>query len=104
MKYIQEFEGFDFSQTLPVTTKNILTNFYSCDECDSIWREFNESSNSCKHCGSNEVEDLDEDEWYEIAKTRLSEDEVRKLEKERKEESDTFIDILSLKNKNNYGN
>ncbi len=104
MKYIREFEGFDFNQTLPVTTKNILTNFYSCDECDHLWREFNESSNSCKYCGSHEIEDLDEDEWYEIAKSRLDEDEITSLENQRKEESDTFIDVLSLKNKDNYGN
>jgi len=104
MKHIKKFEGFDFGQTLPVTTQNVLTNFYSCDDCDALWREFNETSKTCKYCGSDEVEDLGEDEWYEIVKTRLEEDEIEDLESERKKQSETFIDILSLKNKNNYGN
>lgn len=104
MRHIKKFEGFDFNQTLPVTTQNVLTNFYSCDDCDALWREFNETSEKCKYCGSNEVEDLDEDEWYEIVKSRLDEDEIEELESNRRKESETFIDILSLKNKNNYGN
>lgn len=104
MKHIRRFEGFDFSQTLPVTTQNVLTNFYSCDDCDALWREVNETSKSCKYCGSDEIEHLDEDEWYEIVKTRLDEDEIEDLESQRRKESETFIDILSLKNKNNYGN
>ena len=104
MRHIKKFEGFDFNQTLPVTSQNVLTNFYSCDDCDALWREFNETSEKCKYCGSNEVEDLDEDEWYEIVKSRLDEDEVEELESNRRKESETFIDILSLKNKNNYGN
>jgi RNA polymerase subunit RPABC4/transcription elongation factor Spt4 len=104
MKYIKNFEGFDFGQTLPATSVNVLTNYYSCDECDALWKEFNNKSETCKYCGSDEVEDIHESEWYELVKSRLDEDEVEDLENQRKKESETLVDLLSLKNKNNYGN
>ena len=70
MKHIKKFETFDFSQTIPVTTKNFLTNYYSCDECDSLWKELNKESEECKFCGSNEIEELSEGEWYEVSKSK----------------------------------
>lgn len=69
MKHLKKFEIFDFTQTIPVTTKEFLNNYYSCDECDYLWKESNKESKSCK-CGSTEIEELPKDEWYEIAKAR----------------------------------
>ena len=93
MKHIKKFETFDFSQTVPVTTKNFLTNYYSCDECDNLWKEFNKESKSCK-CGSTEIEELPEDEWYEIA-------EIRGINIEDRKEDQETISLLDLKKDNN---
>lgn len=100
MKHIKRFEGFDFSQTIPVTTKNFLTNYYSCDECDGIWKEYNKQSDKCKFCNSNEIEELPEDEWYEIVKTRLEPDEIEDLEYNRKVDNENFIDLLNTSESN----
>ncbi len=78
MKHIKKFETFDFTQTLPVTTKNFLTNFYSCDDCDEVWKEFNKVSNKCKFCQSEQIEDLSEDEFYEIQKTKIEDNQTSK--------------------------
>ena len=103
MRFIKKFEDIGHSP-LPITSQNILTNFYSCDDCDALWKEFNEESNTCKYCGSHEIEDLPEDEWYELVNSRLDKDEIEKMQEMRKKENETLVDLLSLKNKNNYGN
>lgn len=97
MKHLKKFEDLDFSQTLPITTKNFLTNYYSCDECDSLWKEFNKESKACKSCGSDEIEDLPEDEWYEIAKSRMTPQEFVDFSKSKSEDESTGVDLLNLK-------
>lgn len=104
MKHLKQFEEFEFSNSLPVAPYNILLNYYSCDECDKLWKVFNEESSRCIYCGSKEIENLSEDEWYEIAKSRLDEDEIKNLEKEKEENKKMFIDIFKLKNKKSYAN
>lgn len=100
MKNIKKFEDFDFSQTLPVAPLEAVTEYYSCDECDALWKEVNEPfAKKCKYCGSSEVEDLSRDEWYESVKTRLDEDEIQDLEAEKKKEEESFLDLTKL-NKN----
>ena len=93
MRYIKKFEELDFSQTIPVTTKNFLTNYYHCDACNALWKEFNKTTERCKFCNSDEVEDLPENEWYEVVKSRLDEDEINDLDEERLKEEEYFIDL-----------
>lgn len=81
MIYIKKYENFDFSQTLPVTSENNLTNFYSCDECNAIWRVYNSPLlTKCKYCNSSEIEELSKEEWLELSKERLDSDEYKNLE------------------------
>jgi hypothetical protein len=68
MKHIQKFERFDLTQS-----DNNLQNencCYSCDECDNIWKSEVECD-CCKFCDSNEIEELQENEWNELNKMRL---------------------------------
>lgn len=97
MSFIKKFEEFDFSQTLPVTSRSSLTNYYSCEECNALWKEFNKTYDECKFCKSDEIENLSSDEWYELIKSRLEEDEIKAMENERKFDNETLIDITSLK-------
>ncbi len=100
MKHIKKFEDLDFSQSLPITTKNFLTNYYSCDECDNLWKEFNKESNCCNRCESFDIEDLPEDEWLELAKTRLNPKEFNDVYKKNIDDNKIGVDLLRL-NKNN---
>ena len=75
MKWIKKFETFDFSQTLPLASKSDLTNFYHCDDCDSLWKVLNEEASICKFCKSSSIEELDQHEWSETVGNRLDEDE-----------------------------
>lgn len=102
MKHVKKFEDFDFSQSIPMTTKNFLTNYYSCDECDALWKEYNKQSGTCKVCNSDEVEELPEDEWYEIAKSRMNDKELKELENEKIADEETATDLIRLNSKNKY--
>lgn len=102
MKHIKKYEGFDFSQTLPIAPLDAVTEYYCCDECNALWKEVNEApAKRCKYCGSDEIEDLSRDEWYEVVKTRLDEDEIADLEAEKKKEEESFLDLTKL---NKYKN
>ncbi len=102
MKWIKTFENFDFSQTIPATSKNVLTNYYSCDECNALWKEFNRTVEKCKYCNCSEVEDLSEDEYYDIQKSRLDKDEIEDMESEREKDSTEFVDLINLGSHNRY--
>lgn len=97
MKHIKQFEFFDFNQTLPITTKNHLTNFYSCDECDHLWQEYNKKNcNNCPECDSNEIEELPEDEWYEVAKSKSDDSDKKSLTTLQKTDSNSFVDLKNV--------
>jgi hypothetical protein len=102
MNYIKTYEDFDFSQTIPTTSKNVLTNYYSCDECNALWKEFNKNVEKCKFCNCSEIEDLSEDEYYDLQRSRLDEDEIEDMESERSKESEEFIDLINLDLQNKY--
>jgi hypothetical protein len=93
MKHLKKFEEMDFSQTLPIAPKNEITNYYSCDDCNRLWRMFNSQSDRCKFCSSKNIENLSEDEWYELAKSRIEPDEIADLGKERKKDNDTYVNL-----------
>lgn len=101
MKLIKTFDSFDFNQTIPATSKDQLTMFYSCDDCNALWKSFNKKCDTCKFCGSSEVEEVSPDEYYELVKLRLDDDEVEDLEKEREDDSNTFVDLTKLKSRRN---
>ena len=95
--FINEEVGFDFNQTLPVTTKNFLTNYYSCDECDGLWKVYNKQESKCKFCGSEEIEEMSEEDWYEVVKDRMGDENDIDLEEEKKMEEEEVIELLNLK-------
>jgi hypothetical protein len=104
MKFIKKFEAFDFSKTIAATSKNFLTNYYSCDECNALWKELNETCDKCKFCDSDEIEDISDDEYYELQKSRLDEDEIEDMESERNKDSEEFVNLYNLKKSGNYVN
>lgn len=92
MPIIKKFEEFDFSQTLPITSKNFLTNYYHCDSCNALWKELNKQCDKCKYCSSDELEELSEDEWYDTVKGRLD-DNDGDIEEDRLRDSNEFLDF-----------
>lgn len=91
--HIRKFEDFDFSQTIPMTTENFLTNYYHCDACNGLWKEFNETVECCKFCNSEEIEELSEDEWYDTVRGRADEEELNDIGEERLRSENSFIDL-----------
>ena len=93
MKYVKKFEELDFSKGLPITTENFLTNYYHCDSCNVLWKSLNRVDKICKFCEGDDIEDLSEDEWYEIVRSRLDEDEIENLDLERLKSQENFLDL-----------
>ncbi len=105
MKNIKTFEEFDFNRTLPAVSVEDLTFFYNCNDCNVLWKNFNEQSEKCKYCHSDNITNLDADDWYDQVKLRLDEDEVEEMQKQREEDSTNIVDLLSLrKNPRRYVN
>jgi len=67
MKHIKKFETFDFSKTQTLES-NALNCFYSCEECDSLWESSDIDIKSCRFCDSDEVEELESSEYFELKK------------------------------------
>lgn len=101
MNYLRKFESFDFSQTIPTTSKNMLNNYYSCDECDALWKEFNKSVEKCKFCNCSEIENLSEEEYYDLKTTR-SDSEIEDMKSEREKDSEEFVDLVNLDLQDKY--
>jgi len=60
MKNIKEFKKFN---------EGIVQNisYYSCEECDNIWEEDTSICN-CRFCDSDEIEELDSEEYNLLKK------------------------------------
>ncbi len=106
MKIIKMFEEFDFSKKnspIPIVSQNDLTMFYSCDDCNALWKSFNENLSGCNFCKSSKIEELSESEYYSMVEDGLEEGEIEVLRDERKKESENLLDMFSLgKNNNRY--
>lgn len=100
MKWIKKFETFDFSQTLPVASKDDLTLYYHCDDCDALWKVLNTEITDCKFCKNNLIEELSKDEWYETVGNRLDEDELDDLNVEKESDESDFLDLYNLRKVN----
>lgn len=70
-KFVNEEVGFNTNQEIPDNTH--LNNYYSCDECDGLWKVYNKEEEECKFCGSHEIEDMSEGDWSEVSKERMGE-------------------------------
>ena len=100
MNHIKAYETFDFKKTLPITSQDVLTSYYYCDECEGLWKEVNKKEKKCKFCHCASIEDLSADEWYGMVEDRLDDEEIEDLRKEREEEESKFINLFSLRKDN----
>lgn len=73
MKNIKTFESFfgadigkpafDFNQTLPIVSRNDVTNTWLCSDCDLIWENFNKMDpEKCLECGSSNIEEIENED------------------------------------------
>ena len=90
---------FDFNQTLPTTSQDVLTSYYHCDGCNALYKSVNSTEDDCKFCNSRELEELSEDEYYDTIGERLDDDEKEDLEEERQKDKDKFLDLYNIRNK-----
>ena len=92
MGYVKKFEAF-VGKPLPVASLSDLTNYYSCEECDGLWKEVNKEAHVCKLCGSEEIEELSKPEWKELVKSRLDKDEIENFEQEEDKLDKTLVNF-----------
>ncbi len=96
MKYIKRID--EFNRSIYAASEDDISFFYSCDGCDSLFKDL-KGRDKCKSCESSEIEELSKDEFKEIVKTRLNKDEIEDMELD---EFDPLL--LDLKYINRYVN
>lgn len=97
MNHIKKYETFNFGKSLPITSQDVLTSYYYCDECEGLWKEVNRQDTKCKFCHCEPIEELNADEWYSMVEDRLEDDEIEDLRNEREKEEGEFINLFSLR-------
>lgn len=91
----------DFSS--PFATKSSLSQYYSCGDCNALWQEVNKEFNyECKFCDSENIKNVEEDEYFDMVKGRLEPDEVADLESE--QDSEEVYHMANIQNYKQYVN
>lgn len=98
MKNLLNYKSFEAHQmgNLNVSSREDLTNYYRCNDCNNVYRVFNNSHDVCQHCKSTNLEQISDFDYMAELKTRLSPEEFGKeLANKNKREND-FIDLVSV--------
>jgi len=103
MKHLRKFnEANQISgSVVPATIKETLTSYYICRDCNEIWKTFNEESESCSSCRSNNIENISDFDY--MAEMKKKDDSVFKKEmRDKKDREDTMVNLMSLGDYNKY--
>lgn len=104
MKYIKTFENWA-GPTLPTTSLDVLYNYILCKDCNALYRIYKPKSTNCKYCGSKNISDISEDDYYNELKLRIDDpEEWSDIIKDREDTKNTFIDLSIDYDKRNFIN
>lgn len=97
MKHLLNFESMTgyISSSIGIEYKN-------CRDCNASYEVYKPKSISCKYCGSNDLQNITEDEYYDGVENRLDSNEIADVVKKRKRMRDASID--STINIDDYSN
>jgi hypothetical protein len=95
MKHLKSYNLFE-SITLPTTSKDDLTNYYTCYKCKSIFNTFNKEANICPYCGQNDPVSISDFEYMAIAKNTLSPEEYKKEMNSKKKRESEYVDLIEV--------
>jgi len=91
----------DFSA--PMATKSSLSQYYSCQDCNKMWQEVNkEFSYECNACGSENIINMDEDDYMAQIEKRHGKERVEELEQQ--QEPDTVYHLANIQTRDQYVN
>jgi DNA-directed RNA polymerase subunit RPC12/RpoP len=94
MRHLLTFEG--------MTGCSIGIEYKSCRDCNSSYEVYKPKSINCKYCGSKDLQDITEDEYYDGLSDRLDPNEFVDVIKKRKRMREASID--STINIDDYSN
>ncbi len=78
------------------TSEEALTNYYKCNDCGNIFYLFNEQTNSCKKCQSNNVSSISDFEYFaDLKKSADKKTFMDEYRKKGKREND-ILDMTEL--------
>lgn len=92
MKVIKSFEAFA-GYPIPTTSLDVELEYKICKDCDSLYSIYKPKSINCKYCGSKDLQNLTEGEYYDKLQFRLSPDEFKNALENRERIKNTFIDL-----------
>jgi hypothetical protein len=88
-KFINEDKSNYGNYNFPLTTINSLMNYYTCSNCNAMYKEFNEPvKDKCRYCDEETITSIDSDDWYDelINRGSIDDDEIDIVRKEQENE------------------
>ena len=90
----------NFNQWL-INENTISMEYYHCDDCNSLYPQYDAKLMKCKNCGSKNVNLLSEDEYYSKLEEIIEDpEELSDIMRSREEMKRGFIDPNSLTHPN----
>jgi len=101
MNHIKKFEAWA-GDVLPIAPLNIELEYKNCKDCGKFYQVYKPKSINCKYCGSKDLVDLSEEDYYNQLQLELSPEEFHQIKKIRKKQSNIYIDLT--KNQDDFIN
>ena len=92
MRHLKTFEAWG-GYPLPITSLDVELEYKKCKDCNALYPVYKPKSINCKFCGSKDLLNLSEDEYYNELENRLEPDEFEEALRERDKIKNTFIDL-----------
>ncbi len=97
MKNLKNFKTFEAEQigTFLATSKEDLTNYYKCNQCNALFKSFNSQSDTCPYCNSNDIVQISDFEYMTSVKDKDG-SEYEKEMKDKSKRGSQHVDLVSL--------
>jgi hypothetical protein len=101
-KRIKKFEEFvnedmwNQDMFFPMTTKSSLAMYYKCLNCGIPYISINKELHFCEECKSSKLQEIGEDEFYKILKTKLSPSGWQTILQKKREIETDLVDLTLL--------
>lgn len=99
LKKFKEFvneDMWDQNGYFPMTSKSALALYYFCENCKNPILSINKKLNNCLLCDSNNITEIDEQDFYSILKTKVSPKGWNEILRKKEESEFDMIDLTKL--------
>jgi hypothetical protein len=105
MKNLMDYKTFEYAQSIgapyQTTSEETLTNYYKCNDCGNLFYLFNDTTQNCKSCGKNNVNQITDFDYFAEMSKRDKETYKKEMSLKHKRE-ERFVDLVTIGAYQNY--